>query len=57
MIDSFILAIQQPFFNRSILIVVLLASVFPLYGNLIIVRQEANIAHTFAHIGLLGVAI
>ena len=57
MIDSFILAIQQPFFVRSIFLVVLLASVFPLYGNLVVVRQEANIAHTFAHIGLLGVAI
>ena len=55
--DSIFLALEQPFFLRSLLIVFLLAIVFPLYGNLVVVRQEANIAHTFAHIWLLGVAI
>jgi ABC-type Mn2+/Zn2+ transport system permease subunit len=50
MIDSFILAIEQPFFLRSLLMVTLLAIIFPLYGNIVVVRQEANIAHTYAHI-------
>jgi|GEM_PF-1850696 len=53
MIDSFFLAVEQTFFLRSLLVVVLLAIVFPLYGNIVVVRQEANIAHTFAHIALL----
>lgn len=57
MIDSIFIAIQQPFFLRSLIIVCLLAIVFPLYGNIVVVRQEANIAHTFAHLALLGVAI
>jgi len=49
MIDSFLLAIEQEFFLRSLLVVALLAMVFPLYGNIVVVRHEANIAHTFAH--------
>jgi len=49
MIDSFIFAIQQPFFVRSLCVIVMLALVFPLYGNIVVVRQEANIAHTYAH--------
>jgi len=57
MIDSFLTALSQWFFLRSLLVVILLAVVFPLYGNIVIVRQEANIAHTFAHIWLLWVAI
>ena len=57
MIDSILTAIQQPFFLRSLGVVILLAFIFPLYGNIIIVRQEANIAHTFAYIALLGVAV
>jgi ABC-type Mn2+/Zn2+ transport system permease subunit len=57
MIDSIITALQQPFFIRSLLMVILLASIFPLYGNIVVIRQEANIAHTFAHIALFGVAI
>lgn len=57
MMDSIFFALEQPFFLRSLLIVIVLAIVFPLYGNLVVVRQEANIAHTFAHIWLLGVAI
>ena len=57
MIDSFILALQQPFFLRSLFVVVLLAIVFPLYGNIVVIREEANIAHTYAHVWLFGVAI
>ena len=57
MIDSITTAIQQPFFLRSLLVLLILASTFPLYGNIVVVREEANIAHTFAHVGLLGVAI
>jgi zinc transport system permease protein len=57
MIDSFLLAIQQPFFLRSLIVVTLLSMVFPLYGNIVVVRQEANIAHTYAHIWLLWVAL
>ena len=53
MIDSILSALSQPFFIRSLVVVALLAVVFPVYGNLVVVRQEANIAHTFAHIGLL----
>jgi len=50
MIDSFILALQQPFFLRSLFVVVLRAIVFPLYGNIVVIREEANIAHTYAHV-------
>jgi len=57
MIDSFLAALEQPFFIRSMLVVMLLAIVFPVYGNIVVVREEANIAHTYAHLGLLGVAI
>lgn len=57
MIDSILTALQQPFFIRSLVMVILLASIFPLYGNIVVIRQEANIAHTFAHIALFGVAI
>jgi zinc transport system permease protein len=57
MIDSFLYAIQHPFFIRSVIIVALIACIFPLYGNLILMRKEANIAHTFAHIALLWVAV
>jgi len=57
MIDSFLLAIEQEFFLRSLLVVALLAMVFPLYGNIVVVRHEANIAHTFAHMWLLWVAV
>jgi len=57
MIDSIFNALQQPFFLRSLCVVSILACVFPLYGNIVVVRQEANIAHTFAHIWLLWVAL
>lgn len=57
MIASIMEPLSHPFFIRSLLVVILLAGVFPLYGNLVLVRQEANIAHTFAHIGLLWVAV
>ena len=57
MIDSFLLALEQWFFLRSLLVVLLLALVFPLYGNLVVVRKEANIAHTFSHMWLLWVAV
>jgi ABC-type Mn2+/Zn2+ transport system permease subunit len=49
MIDSFFNALGHAFFVRSLIVVVLLAVIFPLYGNIVVVRQEANIAHTFAH--------
>lgn len=55
--DSIFAALKQPFFLRSLLVIILLAIVFPLYGNIVVVRKEANIAHTFAHLWLLGVAI
>jgi len=51
------LALEQPFFLRSLAVVSLLAVIFPLYGNIVVVRQEANIAHTYAHIWLLWVAL
>jgi len=57
MLDSIMTALAQPFFLRSLLVVTLLSTVFPLYGNIVVVREEANIAHTFAHIWLLWVAI
>ena len=50
MLDSIMTALAQPFFLRSLLVVTLLSTVFPLYGNIVVVREEANIAHTFAHI-------
>ena len=50
-------ALWQPFFVRSLIVVALLAVVFPLYGNLVVIRKEANISHSFAHIGLLWVAV
>lgn len=55
--DSILTALQQPFFVRSMIVVVLLSFIFPLYGNIVVIRKESNIAHTFAHIWLLGVAI
>ena len=51
--DSFLLALEQGFFVRSLIVVVLLSLIFPLYGNIVLVRQEANIAHSYAHLGLL----
>ena len=57
MIDSIISALSYSFFLRSLAIVTILSLVFPLYGNIVVIRQEANIAHTFSHIGLFGVAI
>lgn len=57
MIETMITAFQQPFFIRSLIVVVLLAMAFPLYGNIVVLRKEANIAHTFAHIALCGVAV
>lgn len=57
MIDSIFTAVQHPFFLRSLLAVGVLTIIFPLYGNIVLVRQEANIAHTFAHLWLLWVAL
>lgn len=57
MIDSIIEALQYPFFIRSLVIVILLGLIFPLYGNIVVIRKEANIAHAFAHMWLLWIAI
>lgn len=49
--------LQQPFVIRSLIVVLAVSLVFPLYGNMVLIRRQANIAHTFAHMGLLGVAV
>ena len=54
--DSFLVAWQQPFFIRSLIVLVMLSLVFPLYGTLVTIRKQANIAHTFAHMWLLWIA-
>jgi len=50
MINSIFEAFQYPFFIYALIIIVLLSIVFPLYGNIVILRKEANVAHAFAHI-------
>lgn len=57
MIDSILTAIQHPFFLRSLLVIIILSVIFPLYWNIVVIRQEANIAHTFAHTWLFWIAI
>jgi len=57
MINSIIDALQYPFFIRSLLVIILLSIIFPLYWNIVLLRKEANIAHTFANMWLLWISI
>lgn len=57
LISSFVQALQQSFFVYALIVVVLLSVLFPLYGNIVVVRKESNIAHAFAHMWLLGIAV
>lgn len=44
------------FMQRALIVGVMLAIVFALFGNIVVLRKGANIAHTISHFALLGIA-
>lgn len=50
-------ALQFEFFQRSLIVGLLLAVAYALLGNFVILRKEAVIGHTIANFAFLGVAL
>lgn len=48
--------LDYSFIQRALVVWVLLAIVFAMFGNIVILRKWANIAHTISHFALLGIA-
>lgn len=50
-------ALNFSFFQRSLLVGVLLAVIYALLGNFVVLREEAIIGHTMANVVFLGIAL
>lgn len=44
------------FIQRALIVWIILAIVFAMFGNVVVLRKGANIAHTISHFALLGIA-
>jgi len=50
-------ALQYGFFQRSLIVGMILAIVYALLGNFVVLREEAMIGHAMAHIVFLGISL
>ena len=50
-------ALQYGFFQRSLIVGLILAVVYALLGNFVVLRQEAMIGHAMAHVVFLGISL
>jgi ABC-type Mn2+/Zn2+ transport system permease subunit len=48
--------LEYDFIQRALIVWSILAIVFALFGNVVVLRKWANIAHTISHFALLGIA-
>ena len=55
--DIMLEALQYGFFQRSLLIGLILAVVYALLGNFVVLREEALIGHAMANIVFLGITL
>lgn len=57
MINTIIEALTFDFFQKSLFVGIVLAVCYAIWGNLVVLRKEALVGHSFSHIAFLGVAI